>query len=222
MEPRKEIIGPCELTREDCMRLMARYPDGYFDLAVVDPPYFKGPSSPDYYGGKAGPYRSKDRYSKTNYWDIPDQGYYNQLTRVSKEQIIFGINYFNFQPVPPGRIVWDKKNDTSTFSNGEIASCSLIRSVRFFRYMWSGFLREDRKDKEKRIHPTQKPVALYKWLLSKYAKPGWKILDTHLGSGSSAIACYDMGFALTACEIDKKYFDLSVKRIKETVNKGAS
>jgi len=210
-----------ELLNDDCMNLMPRYPDGYFDLAIVDPPYFKGPNSPDFYGGrKDNPFKSRGRYSKTNYWDIPDQNYYTQLKKISKEQIIFGINYLKFNNVPPGRIVWDKKNDGSSFSDGEIASCSLIASVRFFRYLWMGFLREDRKDTEKRIHPTQKPIALYKWILDKFAKPGWKILDTHLGSGSIALACHDMGFDLTACEIDQNIFLKAQTRIKNHQSQG--
>jgi site-specific DNA-methyltransferase (adenine-specific) len=195
---------------------MACYPDKYFDLAIVDPPFFDGPNTSDFYGGKVkNKFRSPGRYKKTDFWDIPENDYYQELLRVSKEQIIWGINYFDFQNVPSGRIIWDKKNDSGTFSNGEIASCSLIKSVRFFRFLWHGFLQENMKQKEIRIHPTQKPVALYKWLLSNYAKPEWSILDTHLGSGSIAIACHDLGFDLTACEIDKNIFDESMKRINE-------
>jgi site-specific DNA-methyltransferase (adenine-specific) len=207
-------LGTATLYLCDCMKLMATLPDKSIDLAIVDPPYFKGPNYSSFFGSKS-PYRSEGRYPKLEHWNIPGDEYYNELLRVSKNQIIFGINYFNFPSVPPGRIVWDKKNDKSTFSNGEIASCSLIKSVRFFRYMWRGFIREGKR--EKIIHPTQKPVALYKWLLSNYAKPGMRILDTHLGSGSIAIACNELGYSLTASEIDKNYFNAACKRIKETI-----
>ena len=210
-----EMIG---IFNEDCMDLMSRYPDKHFDLAIVDPPFLKGPSTPEFYWGKKSKPRGK--YAKTEHWDIPDQDYYNELIRVSKNQIIFGINYLNFQGVPPGRIVWDKKNDKSTYSDGEIASCSLITSVRFFRYLWMGFVQEKKNDFDIRIHPTQKPVLIYKWILDKFGKPGWNILDTHLGSGSIAIACYDMGFNLTAAEIDETIYSEAIKRIKDYSSQG--
>jgi site-specific DNA-methyltransferase (adenine-specific) len=214
---RKRQIGNCTLYLGDCMKLMATLPDKSIDLAIVDPPYFKGPNSSSFYGGKKNsPYRSRGKYSTIEHWNVPGDEYYNELLRVSNEQIIFGINYFNFLSVPPGRIVWDKKNDKSSFSNGEIASCSLIKSVKFFRFLWSGFRREGKRIK--RIHPTQKPVELYKWLLSNYAKPGIKILDTHLGSGSIAIACNELGYLLTASEIDGEYFKLACKRIKQAIS----
>jgi site-specific DNA-methyltransferase (adenine-specific) len=207
------------ITNEDCMDLMKRFNDKHFDLAIVDPPYFDGPSTSNFYGGKLkNKFRSPGRYPGTSFWEIPGIDYYRELLRVSKEQIIFGINYFNFENVPPGRIVWDKKNDSSTFSHGEIASCSLIKSVRFFRYLWHGFLQENPKNKEIRIHSTQKPVALYKWILNNFAINGWCILDTHFGSGSSAIACHDFNFNLTACEIDKIIFTNALKRLKDHQN----
>ncbi len=111
--------------------------------------------------------------------------------------------------------MWDKKNDASTFSDGEIAYCSLINTVKFFRFMWNGMLQENMGNKEIKIHPTQKPVALYKWLLQNYAKPGDKIFDSHLGSASSAIAAYDLGFDFTGCELDLDYFEASVKRFEK-------
>jgi site-specific DNA-methyltransferase (adenine-specific) len=158
---------------------------------------------------------------RTNYkpigkWDVPTHEYHDELCRVSKYQIIWGINYMPFLPKTSGRIIWDKKKMFGkSFSDGEIASCSLITSTRFFRYTWDGMRQENMKNKEPHYHPTQKPVALYKWLLSKYAKPGWKILDTHLGSGSIAIACYDFGCDLIACEIDTNYYTAATKRIEE-------
>ena len=151
----------------------------------------------------------------STHWDcnIPGEDYYKELVRVSKDQIIWGINYYDFK-APPGRIVWDKENDSSTFSNCEIASNSLITSVKIYRYMWNGMLQKDMKNKEARIHPTQKPVALYKWLLTNYAKPGDKILDTHVGSASSLIACYDLDFDAVGFELDEDYYRESKQRLE--------
>ena len=199
---------------------MATLPDKSIDLAITDPPYFNGPEKLGYYGaGKSKTGVNRPQYNTLGKWDVPTNDYYKELCRVSKEQIIWGINYYHFENVPVGRIVWDKKkNDFCTFSDGEIASCSMIDTVRFFRYRWDGFLQENMNNKEIKIHPTQKPVDLYKWLLSKYAKPGWKILDTHLGSGSIAIACNKMGFNLIASEIDENYYESACKRIKQALS----
>ena len=204
------------ITNEDCMDLMARYPDGYFELAIVDPPYGIGmdnsnkrtkPSRPNSYTNY-----KEFRYHESN-WDsaAPNQSYFDNLFRVSKNQIIWGANYFcknlknNY-----GWIFWNKLNgENNCFSDGEFAFCSKGVQSRYFECSQFDGLRGG-KD---RIHPTQKPVALYKWLLHNYAKPGDKILDTHLGSGSIAIACHDYGFDLTACELDKEYFDAAMKRI---------
>lgn len=209
----------------DCMEYMAGLPDKAFELAIVDPPYFTGPDKLGYYG--KGYYSStgvvRKEYESIGIWDIPEQTYFNELRRVSKNQIIWGINYFHFAGLMPGRIVWDKVNGASSFSDCEIAYNSMTSRVDLFRYMWNGMLqgknisegfiqRGDKSKNEKRIHPTQKPVDLYKWLLSRYAKPGDKILDTHLGSGSSRIASYDMGFDFYATELDKDYFDASIER----------
>jgi len=215
---RKEQIGTSTLYLCDCMDLMATLPDKSIDLAIVDPPYFNGPEKSSYYGAKKSKTGvNRPQYNTLKKWDIPTNDYYKELCRVSREQIIWGINYFYFENIPVGRIVWDKKkNECCTFSDGEIALCSMINTVRFFRYTWDGFLQEDMKNKEIKIHPTQKPVALYKWLLSKYAKHGHKILDTHLGSGSIAIACNEMGFSLVASEIDKNYFNAACKRIEKS------
>jgi site-specific DNA-methyltransferase (adenine-specific) len=206
---------------------MAKYPDKHFDLAIVDPPYFDGPKRLGYYGN--GYHSStgvvRKQYQKIGTWNIPCNDYFSELFRVSNEQIVLGINYFPVVNFGPGRIVWDKCNGASSFSDCEIAYNSLTKRVDLFRYMWNGMMQGksieegcimqgDKSRNEKRIHPTQKPVILYKWLLKKYAKPGWKILDTHLGSGSIAIACYDMGFSLTACEIDEYYFTAAVERLR--------
>ena len=135
------------------------------------------------------------------------------VIRVSKRQIVWGVNYYAKHFPFPSRIVWDKCNDNTPFSQADIAGYSEGVKVYMFRYKWNGMLQQDMKNKEHRIHPTQKPVKLYKWLLDKYAKQGDKILDTHLGSGSIAIACHDYKFELTACELDPEYFEKAKQRI---------
>ena len=192
----------------DNMALMARYPDKYFDLAIVDPPYGIGMD-----GGNVG-YKGFNNFKKKD-WDnkTPTDEYFVELFRVSKNQIVWGGNYFG---LPPTRcyLVRDKGEG---FYNRTYAECELA---------WTSFDKNTCKmkhdplangDYKGKIHPTQKPVALYKWLLDKYAKPNDKILDTHLGSGSIAIACHDYGFDLTACELDKEYFDKAMERINNHV-----
>ena len=188
------------------MELMARYPDKYFDLAIVDPPYGIGASEMTMGSGK------NKKYKKGKNWDneTPNEIYFNELFRVSKNQIIFGGNYFNL-PLTKSWIFWDKGiNGDCDFADGELAWTSFNKVLRIAPIRYKGFLGADLE----RIHPTQKPVAIYKWLLDNYAKQGDKILDTHLGSGSIAIACHDYGFDLTACELDKEYFDQAMKRLK--------
>ena len=187
------------------MELMARYPDKYFDLAIVDPPYGIGASEMTMGSGK------NKKYKKGKNWDneTPNKEYFIELTRVSKNQIIWGGNYFQLQ-LTKSWILWDKGIYWDCdFADGEMAWTSFERVLRIAKIRYKGFLGADKE----RIHPTQKPVALYKWLLDKYAKPTDKILDTHLGSGSIAIACHDYGFDLTACELDKEYFDKAMQRI---------
>ncbi len=212
----------------DCMDFMASVPDKSYQLSVVDPPYFSGPNKLGYYGdhtvcSRTGVFRTG--YKRVGKWDPPDQRYFDELRRVSVNQIIWGINYYDFTGVGPGRIVWDKVNDSSTFSDCEIAFCSLIKGVKIFRFMWNGMMQGksaleghitqgNKKLNEKRIHPTQKPVALYKWILQNYAKPGDKILETHGGSGTIAIACYDMGLDLDLCELDPQYFAAGKARVE--------
>lgn len=218
-----------EVHNEDCMIGMARYPDKFFDLAIVDPPYFKGVGKLGYFGEKQSSIGVKRGEYAIPQWDkqIPAERYLEELLRVSKEQIIWGINYFKFYHTA-GRIVWDKVNGDSPFSSCEIASCSLHESVRLFRYMWNGMnqaaglseptkMQGNKSLNEKRIHPTQKPINLYKWLLSNYARSGNKILDTHMGSQSSRIAAYHMGFDYVGFEIDKEYFEAGNKRFKEQI-----
>ena len=209
----------------DCMEGMKRFPDKHFDLAIVDPPYFSGPERRGYYGRRISPIGVNRHYKQSEHWQVPDKEYFNELFRVSKHQIIWGCNYYSY-PFGPGRIVWDKCNSNSSFSDCEIAYCSLHDSVRLYRYMWNGMMQGksiteghvqqgNKTLNEKRIHPTQKPVALYKWLLGKYAKAGDKILDTHVGSASSLIACYDLGFSYTGFEINEHYYNLACKRLAE-------
>ena len=213
-------FGDVELRLGDCMEIMREYPDNYFDLAITDPPYFKGVAKKSFYGRDVSKSGVKRLRSESKYWDsnIPGADYFKELKRVSRHQIVWGINYYEFSGCT-GRIVWDKVNDTSTFSNGEIASCSCINHVKFFRHQWNGMIKASER-KQKRIHPTQKPIALYDWLLDKFAENGWRILDTHLGSGSSAIACYNAGHPMVACEIDPKYYQGAIERIRQEIQKG--
>ena len=195
------------------MKMMKEYPDKYFELAIVDPPYFKDYGKEIYPGAAISTTGIKRNRFHSKHWKVPDEKYFKELKRTSIHQIIWGYNYYKIENMGSGRIIWDKINDSSSFSKCEISYCSLHDSVQIFRYMWNGMLQGDMANKEKRIHPTQKPVALYEWLLTKYAKKGDKILDTHMGSGSNAIACHNLGFDLTACELDKDYYDAATKRI---------
>ena len=201
------------ITNEDCMELMARYPDKYFDLAIVDPPYgidADVKNNTDKMQTKKSASKSKKYGSQLWDSDIPSDEYFDELKRVSKRQIIWGANYFG---LVGGMIYWHKNVTMPTYSTGELAWISWMNKLDFVDISWHGMIQHDMKNKEVRIHPTQKPVALYKWILDKYAKQDDKILDTHLGSGSIAIACHDYGFDLTACELDKEYFDKAMQRI---------
>jgi site-specific DNA-methyltransferase (adenine-specific) len=203
------------------MELMARYPDKYFDLAIVDPPYGIDVDNREDHGkkrSKKSATKSKD-YAKKG-WDseVPKKEYFDELFRVSKNQIIWGVNYYPYDFLNGGRIFLDKGTaEGFTSGDGELAYCSKTNTIRKVYIVWNGMIQQDMKNKETRIHPTQKPIYLYKWLLDKYAKPTDKILDTHLGSGSIAIACHDYGFDLTACELDKEYFDKAMERINNHV-----
>ena len=199
------------------MELMKEFPDKYFDLAIVDPPYGIGED------GALNHTRGKLAIAK-NYKPFfgndkkpPTKEYFVELFRISINQIIFGANHF-IENIPIANsscwIVWDKNNGNNDFADCELAWTSFKSAVRKFKYTWNGMLQENMKIKEIRIHPTQKPVALYEWLLTKYAKKGDKIIDTHLGSGSIAIACHYFDCDLTACEIDKEYYNAALKRIK--------
>jgi site-specific DNA-methyltransferase (adenine-specific) len=195
-----KITDKIEITNEDNMLLMARYPDNYFDLAIVDPPYGIGEDGAKNHS-RGNATRPK-MYTAKN-WDssAPPAEYFIELIRVSKNVIIWGANHF-IENIP-------NQNSSSwiVWTNHKTA-------VRKFEFRWAGMLQGDMKNKEHRIHPTQKPAALYKWLLDKYAKQGDKILDTHLGSMSIAIACADYGFELVGCELDTEYYDKAIKRVQ--------
>lgn len=207
----------------DCMEGMKEFPDKYFDLALVDPPYFSGPEKRNYYGCTVSPIGVRRHYKPSDKWNVPDKTYFDELTRVSKHQIIWGCNYFDYS-FGSGRIVWDKCNGDSSFSDCEIAYCSMHDSVRLFRYMWNGMMQGksitegdiqqgNKKLNEKRIHPTQKPVLLYEWILTRYAKEGDIILDTHVGSASSLIACRNTNHKFVGFELDEHYYKLSKERL---------
>ncbi len=204
-----------KITCEDNMELMSRYPDGYFELAIVDPPYSNDTKGLDNWlqdmkGKKAKIGVNRTETLKNN---APTKEYFVELQRVSKNQIIWGVNWYDYY-LGVGRIVWDKDNKGSNFSDCELAYNSTKTKLDLVKIRWNGMLQQDMKNKEIRIHPTQKPVKLYEWLLMNYAKEGDKILDTHLGSGSIAIACHNLGFDLTACELDPEYYNAAMKRIE--------
>lgn len=212
-----------DLRLMDCMELMKEYPDKHFDLAIVDPPYGIGidkdfgKAGGQVKGSKSGfckAARTKFHYSD---WDkgSPPPKYFAELRRVSKHQIIWGANHF-IEAMPinsPSWIVWDKKTN-GYFADCELAYTSFDRAVRKFEFTWNGLLQGDMANKENRIHPTQKPIALYRWLIANYAKEGMKILDTHLGSMSHAIAAHYSGVHLTGCELDPDYFAAGIARVK--------
>jgi site-specific DNA-methyltransferase (adenine-specific) len=216
------VTDKITITNEDNMLLMARYPDKYFDLAIVDPPYGINIQKMNYTQSTKGGIAKRKDYSLVGNWDseTPKKKYFEELFRVSKNQIIWGGNYFEL-PLTKSWIIWDKKTEdkySNDFADCELAWNSFDKPAKIVRYLWSGMLQPNMKDKQKRIHPTEKPYQLYKWLLDKYAKQGDKILDTHLGSGSIAIAAHDYGFELTCCELDVKYYDKAIQRIKNHVS----
>ena len=204
----KEITS--EVYLEDCVTALKRFNDNHFDLAIVDPPY----GNIDAIGLIDNKKKGKQATKRTNYKLFeniaPDDEYYCELARVSKNQIIWGGNFLG---LCGGVIVW-QKNGTA-FGEAEVAICSTHKSVKVFEYTWNGMIQQNMKDKEIRIHPTQKPVALYDWILHNYAKPNDLILDTHLGSGSSRIAAYKGGFNFVGFEIDKEYYEKQEKRFND-------
>lgn len=219
----------------NCMEGIKQCPDNYFDLAIVDAPYGRkehgGKKRSGYVTQKNGAklFVSDGCYEKKK-WDNKPIGneYFDEIIRVSKHQIIWGVNYYH-RVFGIGRIVWDKCNGDSDQSDCEIAYNSLTERVDLFRFMWSGMMQGksikegqimqgNKSLNEKRIHPTQKPVALYLWILQKYVHTGWKILDPFLGSGSSRIAAYDAGLDFVGYEIDKEYFDKQEERYQRHIS----
>jgi site-specific DNA-methyltransferase (adenine-specific) len=206
------ITDKITITNEDNMLLMSRFPDNHFDLAIVDPPYGYGSKETNILN-----FRQKETHRS---WNIaPENEYFNELFRVSKNQIIWGGNYFSYIWVFGGRcfIYWHKGNPVNNFADGELAWTSFDKNAKQFDFKYYGNL-QGKTSADNKIHPTQKPKELYKWILDNYAQEGDKILDTHLGSGSIAIACHDYDFELTACELDKEYYDKAIQRIKNHTN----
>ena len=203
-----ETLWNITLYNADCMEIMKVFADNKFDLAIVDPPYG---INRDYQKSKICKNNKHNRkYFEKKNWDnsIPNELYFNELFRVSKNQIIWGANYFTkYIPASMGWIFWDKGQDL-TMSDGELAFTSFNRALR------RKVINRVELAKDLTIHPTQKPIMLYKWILKNYAKEGDTILDTHLGSGSSAIAAHDGGFEFTGIELDEEYFNNAVNRIK--------
>ena len=192
-------IGNATIINIDCMEYMKTLPDKFFDLAVVDPPYGIDINS----SGRLGHYGGEGKD-----WDscVPNDNYFKELHRVSKEQVIWGGNYFHLLPTRCF-LIWDKQQpECVSFASHEYAWTSFNKSAKCF------YQRPMNAD-EKRIHPTQKPVKLYEWILTNYAKPGQKIFDSHMGSGSSAIACNNLGFEYVGCELDTDYYEAACKRI---------
>ncbi len=197
------------ITNECNMELMSRYKDNHFDLAIVDPPYGINVTKMTLGNGKNKINRGTTDWDSTT----PTNEYFEELRRVSKNQIVWGANYMT-ENLPPsmGWIYWDKGTGANDFSDGELAYTSFSRALRAYKVSWVG---ANANNGTPRIHPTEKPIKLYEWILMNYSKEGDTILDTHLGSGSIAIACYNLGYDLTACEIDKEYYNASIKRLEQ-------
>lgn len=191
-----------ELHNVDCLPFMKQCEDKQFDLAIVDPPYGIGMDGNNNWSGSKHEVKEWDN-------DAPSKEYFDELMRISKNQIVWGANHFISRMPYDSKcwLIWDKKNDGFSFADGEMAWTSFDTAVRFFRYHRG-------QQTDKRIHPTQKPKELYRWILKNYANEGDLIFDSHFGSGSIALACDDLGFDLVACEIDKDYFDKANKRIE--------
>jgi site-specific DNA-methyltransferase (adenine-specific) len=209
----EEFVGRAKLKiyNADCMDYMRGYEDNEFELAIVDPPY--GIGFDNYNRTESD--KTEQRFKRGNWDKVPVNDYFIALQRISQNQIVWGGNYFPYlwRNGCKGFIFWYKNNPVNNFADGELAWTSFNKVAKQFNYTYYG--NKEGTSLSYRIHPTQKPIELYKWLLNNYAKQGDKILDTHFGSGSIAIACWDMEFDLTAFEIDKDYFEAAIKRIKE-------
>jgi len=213
-----------EINHGDCMEALREMPDNAFELAIVDPPYGIGENGDR--NASRGKLATSKSYKAFAGGDVsaPAPDYFDELWRVSKNQIIWGANHFidnlPFNCSSPCWVVWDKDNGKTDFADAELAWTSFKTAVRIYKFQWQGMLQGDMKNKEHRIHPTQKPVALYKWLLQNYAKEGDRILDTHIGSGSIAIACWDAKFDLVGYELDEDYHKAATARLKEHQSQG--
>lgn len=208
--------GSVQILHMDCMEYMRGLPDKAFELAIVDPPYGIGVQNQRKNSDRpTDKWQNPTKYQYKHFDDSmpPEAEYFEMLFRISKNQIIWGSNYFtNYLPASSGWIVWDKKTNISEhLSMCELAWSSFQKKCNKFEYLWAGFKKEEQIV---RIHPTQKPVKLYQWLLANYAKQGDRILDTHLGSGSSAIAAHYAGFDFVGCELDKDYYEAACKRFE--------
>lgn len=211
----ENLTDKITLYNADCLDILRSLSDNSFELAIVDPPYGLDFGKFNRTNKNANGNRVKaDKYIQSD-WDkeIPSQEYFDELFRVSKHQIIWGGNYFNLPPTK-GFIFWYKHQPVDNFSDGEFAWTSFNKVAKCFDYPYYGNINSE-KD---RIHSTQKPVALYAWLLNNYAEKGWKILDTHLGSASSAIAAHKLGFEFVGIELNEEYFAKATKRVKEHIN----
>ena len=195
----------------DCVEFMKSKPDNYYDLAIVDPPYGIGAGNKNFINRNTAN-KKAEKFYRDNDWDKcrPTQEYFNELKRVSKNYIIWGGNYF-VDLLEPARcyIVWDKKTGDNSYADCELALTNIDSNAKIYTKFWLG---AHATNKIERIHPTEKPIDLYRWILKNYTTPNDKILDTHGGSMSSAIACDMEGFDLDICELDKEYFDTAVKR----------
>jgi site-specific DNA-methyltransferase (adenine-specific) len=220
VQPKSEVLNMDNRSGLSCIA------DQSFDLVSDDPPYFLGPEKREFYGEKVSSIGVKRLYTPTGDWQVPDASYFDEITRVGKYYVVWGCNYFDYK-FHSGRIVWDKCNDSSDYSDCEIAATNLFDHVRIFRFMWNGMLQGSTEDgrkmqgnkskNEKRIHPTQKPVQLYKWLFSRFAQPGWRILSPHVGSGSDRIAAHELGFDFTGYEIDPIHFNNQEERFQKHI-----
>ena len=210
------LVGNSVAYQMDCMDGLRQTPDKFYELCICDPPYGIGEDGRNNHTrgklSKSKDYRGGVKYDNQS----PDKSFFDELRRVSKKQIIWGANHF-ISKIPydsSAWIIWDKMNGETDFADCELAWTSFDSAARKFEFKWQGMLQGNMKDKEARLHPNQKPVALYKWLLTNYAKPGDHILDTHGGSGSSMIACYDLGFDMDWIELDPDYFKSAKERFE--------
>lgn len=216
-----QAVPSSEVYLMDCIQGMKHYPDKWFDLAVVDPPYgisADKKNSTNIKQSKKSATNSKYYGDQTWDMDVPTMEYFVELFRVSKEQIIWGVNYYPFDFLAGGRIYWDKCVTMPTYSDGELAYCSLLNSIKSVKIAWHGMIQDDMKNKEQRIHPTQKPVKLYDWIFEKFAEAGMKVLDTHLGSQSSRISANKYQLNFVGFETDEEYFNKGNKRYDDFVS----